>query len=65
MTCPNCKKHVDPQTDGKWVDYLVKETVTEKDVFRAIKAWDESAMWTGGQSVLPTELRDMVRLCSL
>lgn len=61
MKCPKCNQIVDPKTNEKWFDCIDKEEITATDVLKAIRSWDESAMWLGGHSVLPTELRDAVR----
>jgi len=61
MKCPKCDQLVDPLTDGTWFDVLTRGKGTAKAVLMAIRRWDESAMYYGNQSVLPTELRDAVR----
>jgi hypothetical protein len=66
MICPNCKTRVDPATGNAWLGVLEATasagTQDAQAVLFAVYLWDQSAMHVGGQSVLPTELRDAVRV---
>jgi len=61
MRCPRCKHYVDPFTEGRWFSLIDKENLTVDDILLAVRKWDEETMECGGQSTLPTELRDCIR----
>lgn len=65
MKCPNCNHRVDPVTDEKWWKFISSiSEPTPEQIMIAVRLWDEGAMNIGGHSVLPTELRDLVRSIS-
>lgn len=60
MICPKCNQRVDPETSNEWFR-LLESSNTPELVLLAVYVWDQSAMYRGGQSVLPTELRDAIK----
>jgi hypothetical protein len=64
MRCPKYNQIVDPEASDSWLiflDIMRKESrVTPLTVLLAVQLWDKSTMFYGGQSTLPTELRDAI-----
>lgn len=69
MRCPNCYQFVDPGVTEDWEGmfgahleaHQAGVPLCSAEIVGLVLAWDDATGARGGQSTLPTELRDLLR----